>query len=559
MAKKKKKTAKGSIVRKVFVAIGAVLSVMLVLSLLGATVYSAYFAIYEYDYVYPNITINGATVSGMTYDEMNELIQTQVDNLYEGKSVKISILDKDYEILPTDVSVGATVGTSVQEAWRVGREGGFIDKLMSIVNTVVHGNEIYAYFTIDEEAVEGYAREIVDSIYRDKIEYTYEVGTDGVTINCGLSGRDADYKPLYDEIIRQFMYLDFKEYEVEVRYYEPTIPNLDSIYEECFIMAENARYNIDTKDNYFVEEHVVGRRFDLDAAKTELTALKEGSMFIPFTYVTPDITTDIFTANLFKDVLYTATSTYKESEIERTTNVKLAAQFCNEVVLNPGDIFSFNGSVGQRTYARGFKDATTYVGGQSVEQVGGGICQVSSTIYMAAVNANLKIVERKNHQFVVAYTPYGQDATVYWGSLDFRFQNDTNYPLKLVLTCENGILSVSIIGTKKDTNYVVFRSEVISTTPFEIKYEYDETVEKGVDWVKQTAYTGRVVYAYRDIYDQNGTLISSTLENKSTYKKRDRIIVVGTKGDTPAVGEQSGNPSADVPVDTQPTVPPAII
>ncbi len=141
-----------------------------------------------------------------------------------------------------------------------------------------------------------------------------------------------------------------------------------------------------------------------------------------------------------------ATTTYGvyASQANRNRNMELAAKAIDYTVLNKGGKFSFNEIVGPRTAARGFKEATIFVGQEKVPGLGGGICQVSSTVYMAAKKANLKILERYPHSIPVTYCSREDEATVSWGYLDFKFQNNTPDQIRIEASCSGGVVKVVI-------------------------------------------------------------------------------------------------------------------
>ena len=131
----------------------------------------------------------------------------------------------------------------------------------------------------------------------------------------------------------------------------------------------------------------------------------------------------------FPDLLSTFSTKYAASNKNRTTNLILASNKINGTVLMPGEVFSYNKVVGKRTIAAGYKEAPIYVSGRVEDGLGGGICQITSTLYNAVVFANLEIVERSNHQFVPSYVGASRDATVVYGALDFKFKNNTDYTI----------------------------------------------------------------------------------------------------------------------------------
>ena len=296
-----------------------------------------------------------------------------------------------------------------------------------------------------------------------------------------------------------------------------------------------------------------GITMDVEIAKKALEASGDDDTFsFPVVFTEPTMTVRDFRSKLFRDTLSTISSSFNPGLKGRTTNVKLACDFCNNVILNPGDEFSYNKSVGPRTYERGFKDATVYVAGTTEEGVGGGICQVSSTIYSAALHADLKITERYNHSYMITYVPLGEDATVVYGSKDFRFVNNTDYPIKLRVTYGKSTMTVSIIGTNVNNKTVEISTKRLSSTPFQVVYKTDTSLPVDTTKVKNNGYTGYVTESYRLVYE-NGKLVSNTFESKSTYKKLDKLIL-----ENPSSPEKSGSyvPPADTPtVEPEPSVP----
>ena len=244
----------------------------------------------------------------------------------------------------------------------------------------------------------------------------------------------------------------------------------------------------------------------------------------------------------------------------RIGNVKLSAQIINGLVLNSGETFSYNGSVGKRTADRGFKPAPAYVKGETVDEIGGGICQTSSTLYLACLMSNLEITERYAHRYVPAYIAWGMDATVSWGGPDYKFTNNTLDPVKIVTKYEKGYLTVQILGTNVDGTYVKMSNEVLSKTPWETIYQEDPTMAPGSpDVVKVTPYTGYKVNSYQTIYDKDGKVIDSHFEASSNYKVRNKVILQAPAAQpgsgTAEIPAVTPDTPSDTPVPMEPTVP----
>jgi len=194
-----------------------------------------------------------------------------------------------------------------------------------------------------------------------------------------------------------------------------------------------------------------------------------------------------------------------------------------------------------------------------VDEIGGGICQTSSTLYLACLRSNLAITERYAHRYTPAYIDWGLDATVSWGGPDYKFSNDTDCPVKIVTSYSGGYLTVKLLGTNVDGTSVKMTTEVLSKTPWETVYEEDDSLPAGTEQVKVTPYGGAKVKSYRNVYDKNGQLISSAFEASSDYKVRNKVIVKGPAAEpqVPASGTTApATPTTlTVPTETTPTEP----
>lgn len=280
--------------------------------------------------------------------------------------------------------------------------------------------------------------------------------------------------------------------------------------------------------NGVVYEGSCGYSLDWDTAAQLVDAAAYGEMVsIPMTEIPPELTAAEVEAVLFRDKL-SSYSTPHTADAGRTTNLKLACQAINGTVLNPGETFSFNGTVGQRTADKGYQEAIVYVGTKSVGEVGGGICQVASTIYDAVLYADLEVTQRAPHTFIVTYVPGGLDATVYWGSQDFCFRNDTDYPVAIYANVSGGYVNISIWGTKLNDNYVKLDYRQLSSVPYSCEVVYSSALPAGTSKVTQTPYTGYTYEAYQYVYDGNGNLLETNYLGKSTYQKRNQITTIGT-------------------------------
>lgn len=335
----------------------------------------------------------------------------------------------------------------------------------------------------------------------------------------------------------------------------PAAPlSIQAVYEAVSGEMENARYDQATGD---ILPEKRGASFDTVSAQRVLTAAAPGeTVSVPADIQEPEITAEELKAVLFRDLLGECT-THVGGTAARVSNVKLSSAAFDGTVMNSGDVFSYNETVGQRTEAKGYKAAPAYVQGETVDEIGGGVCQPSSTLYYACLLANMEITERYAHRYIPAYITRGMDATVSWGGPDYKFTNNTKYPVKIVAKYDKGYLTVQLWGTKTDDLTVKMTYETLSTTPFEEVEQLDPSLAPGQRQVKVTPYTGYRVRTYRNIFDGSGALLSSDVEAISDYKHRDRLILVGPpKEEAPETsGAVPGIPAT--PAEQEPATPPS--
>ena len=274
----------------------------------------------------------------------------------------------------------------------------------------------------------------------------------------------------------------------------PKALDIDAIHSEIYKEASDAYF---TQNPYAVYPSENGLDFaiSVEEAKAMLQEDKE-EYTIPLKTLYPNVTTNMIGQEAFPDLLSSFPTYYSTSDRDRTTNLILAANKINGTVVMPGEVFSYNQVVGERTIAAGYKEAPIYVNGEVVDGLGGGICQVTSTLYNAVVLANLEIVERSNHQFVPSYVKASRDATVVFGSIDFKFKNNRNYPIKILCSVNNGVVNFAIYGLKTADDYEVEISSRITS--------------------QTSSYTNSEAYK---ILKKNGQIVSQTLLSRDTYKR----------------------------------------
>lgn len=227
----------------------------------------------------------------------------------------------------------------------------------------------------------------------------------------------------------------------------------------------------------------------------------------------------------------------------RGSNIALATGKINGTLIAPGDIFSYNQIVGPRSQRAGFLEAPVIVKGELVPGIGGGICQVSSTLYNAVLRSNLKVVTRSHHAFPVHYLPAGCDATVVDGAIDFKFQNSTSKPLYIASSSRGGRLNFRLLGEKKPGQNITVERTNLATLPHDSEMIRDPSLFVGRSRVKDGGHSGHRVTVYR-VIKENGKVVKRELVSRDYYRPFPSVILVGTKRRPVKIVPKPTNPTA---------------
>lgn len=269
-----------------------------------------------------------------------------------------------------------------------------------------------------------------------------------------------------------------------------------------------------------------------------LKALYEDSdLQLPLVEEPKKITDEVLST--ITDVVAEFKTNFSAGNRPRSSNIKLASSIIDGLVLLPGERFSFNGVVGERTIKAGFQEAGVYINGRHDTGIGGGICQVSTTLYNACLLSNLKIVSRTNHSLPVPYVPPGRDATVNFGFQDLVIENNMATPIALSNTYEPGILTFRVLGKKEpglEVKITLGETKYWSTGT---KREPDPSLSPGVTKVKDKGSRGRSLDSYRTVY-KNGVKVSTEKLGKSYYAGAPTLVVYGPNKANP-VPPSNGN------------------
>jgi len=506
--------------------------------------------------IWKNTEVLGQDLGGLTISQAARKLDKALPNLKIGiylydatlADVPERVSAPDAYIALSDLGVTADTSALAQSAYQKNMQGSLLTLGWRYLTNSGASCDAAAMISPDAEQTLSSAQATADSLSYSSQNTSYEMAESTLLIHMAKDGRTVDSEKLTQELEDGSWDRDLSLDAPYTTVSAQTI-TAQQIYDQVSGEMKNAGYDAATQS---ILPEKTGAEFDVVQAQSMMDSAAPGdTLEIPAVIEYPAVTAEQLKPVLFRDLLGSYT-THVGGSAARISNVKLASASVNGTVLNSGDIFDYNGVVGQRTTARGYQPAPAYVQGETVDEIGGGVCQPSSTLYLATLKSNLEIVERYAHRYVPAYIPKGMDATVSWGGPNYRFRNDTDYPVKIQAVYSKGYLTMTLYGTKTDDVTVKMSNKVLSTTQYKTVYEDDPTLPAGTETVKTTPYTGYKVETYRNLYDGSGKLISSNFEASSDYKVRNKVISKGPA--LPSV--PTGGSSSEISVPETPSTTP---
>ena len=417
------------------------------------------------DRIYPNVYIDNVHVGGMTKDEAVRAVESVHEAVNASFDIVISVGNESWHVNSERVPVSRDIRETVDKAWAAGR-----------TNTAsLAGNAATPFEERVDQASAIRSNPVTFATKQDYDHQALRTLTDGI---CNYVNRDPVNSTVqsFDFRTTTFTFTDDRP----GAYLDP-----DRLYAT---VSEQLDSGVTKKEIRVVPEKIIA-----DVTKTELM-------------------------NRFGLVsAYTTTTTNNKN---RNTNIQLSAEAINGLTVMPGEIFSFNGATGERTAAKGYKEAPAIAGGQSKDEVGGGVCQTSSTLFNAVARANLEIIERNPHAWPSSYIEKGLDATVNWPGLDFKFRNDTQWPVFIIAAYSNRKVTVNLYGMSLGSGVRIdLESEVTKTIPQPQGTEYVINTDLAPGESKKTI-TGRKGYEVNTwkVWYQGNRETKRELLFKTTYK-----------------------------------------
>lgn len=504
------------------------LATIIFIIILVIMIFSVIFAILNINNnnILNGVKIEEIDVSGLSREEAKAKIET-VYNAKKEEDIILKYNDFETTISQDILETNYDLDKAVNEAISLGKDGNIITNNYNILFALLGKKNIKVDMSINEERIKDEIENIQTNIPGTIIEPDYYVENDKLIITPGQEGIKISVDNLINRIKNTLKIASSNQQYIEIPMDNvwPDKIDIEKIHDEIYKEVQDAYL---TENPITIHPEVEGIDFDIEEAKKILENDSE-QYEIPLKITKPNVTMEQIGAEAFPNKISFYSTRYDGGDVNRSTNLELACEKINDVIVLPGETFSYNKTLGERSKAAGYKTAKVYENGEVVDGIGGGICQISSTLYNAVLKANLEIVERRNHQFITSYVEEGRDATVAYGVTDFKFKNSRKYAIKIKASASNGVATIEIFGIKEEVEYQIsFDTKTISTIPYTVKYIDDNTLKTGTEVVKQKGANGIVTETYL-IKSLNGQVVSNTLLSKDTYSAMQRIVLRGTK------------------------------
>jgi len=477
-----------------------------------------------------NVLIADINVGGMTKDEAITAVQAAMGDSYSAQDMVIDLSGTQLRLSPKDTDAKLDVKAVVNAAYDYGRTGTKAEqeKAKQESLTQAHIIGLLPYLGLDTDYIEKeltvYAKNAGSTLTQTKYglegdepelsaeKFNENAPTQTLVITMGTPGIGFDVEDVYDRVLDAYsLHVFLVTVENVESLKEPDPVDLDAIYEEFYIAPVNATVNMQT---FETTPGSYGYGFDkLEARKLIDKAEYGDEIRIPMEYIAPEIlNSDTF----FKDTLGEH-QTRTTNNDDRNKNLKLACKAIHDTVLQPGDSLSFSSALNS---VSGFKNAPEDTGKNEIAR--GGVNQVASTLYYAALLSDLEITARSNHGYIPNYIEQGFDST---SSLQIR--NNTGFPIRIEAEVSGGYIRVKIIGTEERSHYVVLDSSIANTylpvTEYEeFSYDNEEGYEDG-DVIYEGS-TGYLIKTYKIKYSASGQELSRDFIANSQYPSENKVV-----------------------------------
>jgi vancomycin resistance protein YoaR len=424
-----------------------------------------FYVLLNSSYIAKGVFIEGLNVGGMEREEALNLLKEKFK--IPNFTIAAVYEGEVFEVTSEDIGLYYDYEETVNKAYQVGREGNILERVKEIYTVGKEGKNFNLSLYYEKKVLDGFVEKIAEKIDKDPENASIKIVKGLKSITPEKIGVKVDKEKTLKRMLEE------------------------------------------------IETAIKARNFN----KIEVP--------VAFERISPKVTKSILDS--INGRISTFSTVFNAEDANRSDNLLVASKAIDGTLLLPGEVFSLNKALGPRVIERGYKEAPVIIDNKLVPALGGGICQVATTLYNAVLRADITIVERYHHSFPVAYVPPGQDATISGDILDLKFKNSTNYPIYIESYVEGNKLFINIYGHVNNPHkWVDIQSEIVEKYEPKIKYVEDPNLPEGETVEEVKPQIGYKVNVYRLIYE-NGKLTKKEFLYKDLYKPVDGIIRKGTK------------------------------
>lgn len=468
----------------------------------------------------PDASFCGYSLAGMDQKQVDRLITETINPMMSQKKAVFTFHGGAYEIDPARFSFHY----DAKKVFRAAKGFSFGQEKPLRVEMEYQKADYQTYLADLKEQIQIRAQ-----------TYQYQIQGQDLIVSAGAPGVTFDTGELGSAILEQIATLS---YQTVAANEQPLIEdcmniNIDEIYQKVRQDEKDAGYSIDSLGVLSYSPEQIGIDFSLEQAKSIITDPTQGTYAIPLWIVGPKVTVEKLRYQhdtvACPNTLSSYTTTFGEKDQGRNYNIQKAASFINGTVLYPGERFSFHDVVGKTGAAQGYQESTVYTPDGLDTGFGGGVCQVCTTTYVAAMYSNMEILERHNHSYTVDYIPLGMDAATSDSGPDLKFKNNRSKPVRLLASVTKNSITITIDGTSlpEEDCVVSLEPQVMETYGYQTVQRTNPQLPAGRKTVAQEGQNGYKVDTIKTV-SRHGVVISSD-HIYSRYKPMDQIVEIGTR------------------------------
>lgn len=570
----KNKKRKPQLSRRDKITLITLVSITVILVIAAIIAFSSMFAAPEDDgLILKGVVAAGVNLGGMTPEEATAALEAATANTYTELDMVVTVLDAQITLSPQDTGAKLDIAAVVEDAYNYGRTGSRAERIQAknaaIANSVII--PIIPHLNLNTDYIRGEIEKLGSQFSSTLTQPTITItGTrpamgvsapdtekvhQTLSIYVGSAEYGLDTNKLYAQVLEYYNINIFQVVgECSVVAPDSIEEELLSYYQEICVEPVDAQINQLT---YQVTPEVYGYGFNLDEVKDQIAGAAYGTTLeIPLRYLAPNITEELISGNMFKDVLGDFSSTLG-LDSAWNNNVTIACKKLNGLILKSGDEFSFNNLLGDLKASDGYQNALAYVGRTPTMVLGGGVSHLASALFNCVLEADLQVLEHHNHTYAVSFIEIGRDVYILRNEADFRFKNSRPDPIRIDAEVVDNTIQISIVGVDNLEYRVKIETVVTQVISPGTLHNMMEPNNPGgyVDGDELVlGMNGYHVELHRKTYSKQGNkLINDVLIANCRYEAKDSVVVSINKPVTPPT--EPSEPSSPTIPDTEPSTP----